>query len=495
MNRWFVVILVVFVAAIAGAAHWYLSAGIPVQTASVERGEIREYVDERGKTRLAHTYDVTMPFAGRIEKIDLSEGDRVEQGQVVAQVVSSDLANEVAEAQAAVDRLQAAVDENSDHSVEKRTREQALEFIKSMIHTVAAAEARITAGEKRVKYAESFFGRTSELYQKKAKSVEEFELAELRLVESQVEHQQDQLVWRSMQSILAATQLLPKIIDEYVTHKSLTGAVLEKQKAEAQAHLQQILQRRERGTMHSPVTGVVLEKTMDDEQFVPAGAVLLKVGRLSDLEVEADILSQDATRIQKGAAASIYALATGSGTGRRVDGMVDRVYPQAFTKISSLGVEQQRVKVVVRFSDEAIEELQQLGVRADYRVRVRIFTARRTGSLLVPRSALFRGSDGGWRVFAVRRGCARLQDVTVGLMNDEHVEVIGGLEENESVILAPENEIEDGSRVKAALIATSRNTSNPGNVGQVCNLPMRLKSVIHGRLQTCPTLAKSRSRP
>jgi HlyD family secretion protein len=193
---------------------------------------------------------------------------------------------------------------------------------------------------------------------------------------------------------------------------------------------------------------VVLERAMDDEQFVPAGAVLLKIGRLSDIEVEADILSQDATRIRKGAVASIYGLATGSGTGRSVEGIVDRVYPQAFTKISSLGVEQQRVKVVVQFSDEAIKELQQLGVGTDYRVRVRVFTDRRTGTLMVRRSAFFRGSDGGWQVFAVRNGCARLQDVTAGLMNDEHVEVLSGLDENENVILAPENDIEDGTRVK-----------------------------------------------
>ncbi len=449
MSRWLLVILIVTVAAFGSAGYWYVSTGIPVQTASVLRSEIREYVDERGKTRLAHTYDITMPFAGRLERIGLSEGDRVEQGEVVAQVVGTDLANEVAEAQAVVDRLQAAMEENSDHSVEERTIEQALEFTKSMIHTVAAAQARKTAGAKRLEYATSFLDRTRELYERKAKSVEEFELAELRLVESEVGHEQDDLVWKSMQSILAATRLLPEIIADYVTRKSLTGAVLEKQKAEAQAHLQQILQRRERGTMQSPVDGVILERAMDDEQFVPAGAVLLRIGSLSDLEVQADILSQDATRIQNGDVASVYGLATGSGTGRTVEGIVDRVYPQAFTKISSLGVEQQRVKVIARFSGETIGELQQLGVGADYRVRVRIFTDKRSNALVVPRSALFRASDGGWRVFAVRNGCARLQDVTVGLVNNEHVEVVSGLEENENVILAPENDIEDGTRVKA----------------------------------------------
>ena len=175
MNRWLIVIVLVVLGTLLGVTFWYLSAGVPVQTAQARRGEIREYVDERGKTRLAHTYDVTMPFAGRIEEIGLSEGDTVEAGQVVAQVVGSDLENEVAEAQAVVDRLQAAIEENDDHSVEQRVREQAEEFVTSIVHTVDAAEERVTAGNKRREYAESFLERARELYKKNAKTVEEVE--------------------------------------------------------------------------------------------------------------------------------------------------------------------------------------------------------------------------------------------------------------------------------------------------------------------------------
>jgi len=450
MNRWLIVIVLVVLGTLLGVTFWYLSAGVPVQTAQARRGEIREYVDERGKTRLAHTYDVTMPFAGRIEEIGLSEGDTVEAGQVVAQVVGSDLENEVAEAQAVVDRLQAAIEENDDHSVEQRVREQAEEFVTSIVHTVDAAEERVTAGNKRREYAESFLERARELYKKNAKTVEEVELAEVEFVESDVNSKQHVLVWKSMQSILAATQLLPKIIDDYVTHKSLTGAVLERQKSEAEARLRQILKRRERGAMQSPIDGVVLERTTDDEQFMPAGAVLLRIGCLSDLEVEVDVLSQDATCIRQGADANIYGLVTGSATDHSVVGAVYRVYPQAFTKISSLGVEQQRVKVIARFSDDALQQIRELGVGADYRVRVRIFTDSRSDAALVPRSALFRNSDGGWQVFTVQGGTARLRDVTIGLMNDQDVEVTDGLEKDETVILAPENDMMDGIRVRTA---------------------------------------------
>jgi HlyD family secretion protein len=449
MSRWGILLMLILVAVLGGGVYRYQTAATSVQAEAVRRATIREYVDERGKTRLRHTYDITMPYAGRIEGIVLREGDPVKAGQVVAQVDRVDLANEVAEAQAAVDRLEASIAENNDHSVERRTREQAMEFVKSMVHTVAAAEARKTAGAKRLEYAQNFFARMRDLYQKNAKTLEEVELAEVELVERQVDYKQDDLVWKSMQSVLAATQLLPEIIDEYIGHKAFTSAVLDKQRAEANVRLEEVLQRRERGTMRSPIDGVVLAKTTDDDQFLPAGAILLKIGRLSDLEVEVDILSQDATRIQLGASATIYGLAGGTESGGSVAGVVQRVYPEAFTKISSLGVEQQRVNVIVELSEDALQTMQALHVGAGYRVRVRVFTKQRKDALIVSRSALFRSSDGGWQVFAIRGGKARIQDVTVGLMNDEHVELTSGLEENETVILAPENNLQDGTRVRA----------------------------------------------
>lgn len=449
MKRWVLAIVVVAVLLGCGFACWCLTDGVPVQTERVHRGEIQEYVDERGKTRLSHIYDITMPFTGRLEKIDLTEGDAVEAGQVVAQVVTSDLTNEVAEAQAAVERLEAAIVEKDDHSVERRGLEQAREVVQSMKAAADAADEQSAATKKRWEYDMALLERTLDLHQKNARTEEEVELAELTSVESGVKHRQSLLVSKSMHFMLTATELLPKIIEEYIAHKGLGRAVLEKQKDEAEARLRQMLKRCERGTMQSPVDGIVLAKTIDDEQFVPAGTVLMRIGRLSDLEVEADILSRDATRIREHAVASVYGLATGSDTDQSVTGTVHRVFPQAFTKISSLGVEQQRVKVIVRFTSDQLARLHDFGVGADYRVRVRIFTSRRADALLVPRSALSRRAGGGWQVFTVTNGTARLRDVTIGLMNDQHVEITDGFEQDDLVILAPENNVTDGIRVKA----------------------------------------------
>ena len=122
--------------------------------------------------------------------------------------------------------------------------------------------------------------------------------------------------------------------------------------------------------------------------------------------------------------------------------------PKAMAKVSSLGVEQQRVKVIVKFLPADLERLRRerdLGV--DYRVRVRIFTAEKPGALVVPRSAVFRGPIGDWRLYAVRGGKARLQTVELGLSNDEQAEITSGVTEGELVILAPETNLVEGQSV------------------------------------------------
>jgi HlyD family secretion protein len=113
-----------------------------------------------------------------------------------------------------------------------------------------------------------------------------------------------------------------------------------------------------------------------------------------------------------------------------------------------LGVEQQRVNVLVHFLPEDLRRLRQdRNIGVGYRVNVRIFTDTRDQARLIPRSALFRGAAGDWQVFAVRGGVARLVPIEIGLINDELVEVASGLDETDQVILAPETNLTDGTRV------------------------------------------------
>jgi len=457
MNRWWIVLAVLIAVAAAGGAALWLIPGIPVQAARAVRGEIREFVDERGETRLPETHLVTMPFAGRIEAIALEVGDRVTEGQVVARVSARDLEDEVAEACAAVERIEASLIETADTSVEQTTREQARLTAESMASTVAASEAKLRADRGRIEYAETNLGRIQQLIPTGAQSEDDLERARLALIESEVDYREDALNTEALKTMKLAIDLLPKIAQEYIDRKRLTLNVLEKEKQEAEARLRQAELRRERGVMTSDVDGVVLARPIQNEQFLAAGTTLVEIGRLDQLEIAVDVLSEDVVRIRRGFRVSIYGPAIGADVDGGVAGEVHRIYPAGFTKISSLGVEQQRVTVIVRFARDALATLRtQRDIGVDYRVRARIFTASKESALTIPRSALFRGADRGWAVFAVRDERIRLQPIEVGLMNDDRAEVLTGLQEDDVVVLAPENSLMHGQKVQPILRAESR---------------------------------------
>ncbi len=433
-----------------GLLIWFVaerfSSGIPVQAVAARIGPIREFVDERAKTRLPKTYLITMPLHGRIEAIPLTEGMTVKKGQVVAQIVPRDLELAVEQATAAVDRLKASIRENADVRVEETAYEQAVQFVKSMAATVKAAAARMKSGKAKFDYAERNLGRTQQLAATGARTQDELERVTVQKVEAGVDYQQDILVHVAMLTLEAATDLMPTMVHQFIDRKKLTEDVLEEQEAEAEARLQQVLQDQQRGTMKSPVTGVVLERYISNERYMAAGTPLLEIGRLEDLEIEADVLSLDVVKAKRGDMVEIYGPAIGRPAAR---GTVERIYPAGFTKISSLGVEQQRVKVIIRIDpDDHQRLLKQRRLGVGYRVRVRIFTAEKPKALIVPRSALFRAGNGSWQLYAIRGGRAKIQQVKVGLINDELAEITSGLSAGERVVLAPESNLTDGARVE-----------------------------------------------
>jgi HlyD family secretion protein len=453
-KTWIIVVIVVLAAVGSWFAFPYFTAGIPVEAVPVTTGPIHEFVDEQAVTRLPETYLITMPFAGRIEPIAFTEGTPVSAGQVVAKIVPSDLGLTVDAADAAVARLEKSIEENANTRVEETVLQQAQRFVESMEETVKAAAASVESGRAKYEYAERNLGRIQQLFNSKARSEDDLELAQLQKVTDEVDFRQDQLVYNAMLSMKMATDLLPEMVRRYIGRKQFAEAVLEQQKAEAEIRRREVLQDQQRGTMTSPIDGVVLARQITNERFLAAGTTLLEIGRLEDLEVEADVLSLDVVAAKVGDAVEIYGPAVGKLPAR---GTVKRIYPAGFTKISSLGVEQQRVKVIVGFEAEdlrRVREGQDLGV--GYRVRVKVITDKKAQARVIPRSALFRGFDGDWQVQAVRYGRLRTQDVKIGMMNDQWAEVLGGLEEKELVVLAPESDLADGQRVSVKRRATGQ---------------------------------------
>lgn len=441
-------VVICIVAGIAAAAAF--APGEPVDVVAATDGSIHQYIDERAVTRLPRTYLISMPYAARIEEIILKEGDRVEKDnpeKPLARIIPEDLELAVAEAEAAVQRLDASIAENMSKDLEELAMQQAYELVRSMRDTIKAAETRVESGKEKKGYNKRRFDRLEEAYKADAITDEEHDRVYLDYVTAGFDLAQDELVLRISKTLTVATEIIPQMIAQMVKDKSLTDAVLKKQRAEALAVLEQVKLRQRRGTIVSPVNGVVLKRYVTDERFLGAGEPLLEIGRLEDLEIEADLLSVDVVNAKVGDTVEIYGPAVGAEPAK---GKVSKVYPAGFTKVSSLGVEQQRVKVVVAIDSEDLQRLaEQRGVQVGYRVRVKILTDERENTLVVPRSSLFRGANDQWQVFVATGNRARLRPVEIGLINDRLAEVRSGIESGEYVVRTPPSSLVDGGKIAA----------------------------------------------
>lgn len=447
--RW--LILVAAALAVAGglAARRLLRAPA-VEVVAAARGHIAQYVDERGVTRLEQVHRITMPASGRVAAITLLPGTPVARGQLIAEMVQADLDLAVAEAEAALARLDAALRESGDTSVEETGARQSGELVKAMRSASEAADARTAASRAQAEFAGRQLRRIQRLAETGASTEDELDRASLEQVQSEITVRQDALFRAAMRSLQAATELLPVLVRQYIDRKRLAQEVLRRQRAEAAVRLEQARLARTRGQLASPVDGVVLRRFVSTEGFQPAGTALLEIGCLEDLEIETEVLTVEAVRIRPGQSAMVYGPAVGDVPARAV---VRSVEPAAFTKVSSLGVEQQRVKVILRLEPQDLDRLlHQQRIGLGYRVRVRIETAARHDAVVVPRSALFRGPRGNWQLATVRQGRTQFVDVEVGLLNDEHAEILSGIEDQEWVIGAPEACPPPGTRVRPVLI-------------------------------------------
>jgi HlyD family secretion protein len=191
--------------------------------------------------------------------------------------------------------------------------------------------------------------------------------------------------------------------------------------------------------MRAPVSGRVLKVIAESEQVLQAGAPMLEIGDAGNLEIVVDLISRDAVRVRPGAVAQIESW----GGDVTLNAKVRRVEPTGFTKVSALGIEEQRVKVILDFTDPP-DRWQRLGHA--YRIVARITVWRGEDIQQVPLGALFRKGD-NWAVFVVSDGRARLRLVELGERNLHAARVVAGLAEGEQVVLHPSDRIQDGVRV------------------------------------------------
>lgn len=382
--------LLVAAAATAVAVRAAKPKPTPVQLAAVSRGSLRVTVDEEGRARVADRYLVTAPRAGYLSRVTVRPGDRVARGAALARL------------EPMPEPLMGARDR-------------------------AATEARARAAEDGARQARANVDRVrTALEYSRRRAARTRELA-ARGAMSQVELEQSEGEQRSLEAELATAQAAVRVAGHEV---EVARAALGGQSG-----------RQDATDVVAPVTGVVLRVQQQSEGPVTPGLPLIEIGDPSAFEIVVAVLTADAVRVQERASVAIE----GWGGAESLSGVVRRVEPSAFTRVSALGVDEQRVNVLVDITDPR-ERWRSLG--DGYRVAARISLWQGTDVLRAPSSALFRRGE-QWSAFVVRDGVARVTDVRVGERAGAEVQVLSGLAAGDRVILHPSDKITDGTQVTA----------------------------------------------
>jgi len=444
--QWVILIAVVAVGVLLyGYAE--MQSGVPVRTVVVNKGNIRAWVEARAMTTLPNIYRITLPQDGRILPIDLDAGHSVSKGQVVAQMDMADFKTALALADATVAEMEARMALNAYTRIEDTALVESKQVIDAMKAAGKAADELVRTNEAELTYSKWLLEMEEKLVKERASSQEKVQRAQRDYGQADSSLASSRFVSKALWAITAAVELLPKYIQERLELKGLEKGVMTQRLAQARAQQDLAARQLKRATIDSPMDGMVLRRMVKDEEYLQAGTLLMEIGDLRELEVTANILSEDVVTVRPGNGVDIYGPSIGD---LPIRGTVSRIKPAGFTEVSSLGVDQQRVPVIIAFDPEARKQLEERGrsLGLAYRVRVRIYTHEKSDVLKVPRNALFRGAGDQWGLFTVEAGKAVLTSVRLGIVNDDEAEVAGGLKSGDTVILVPPKALKSGDRIK-----------------------------------------------
>jgi HlyD family secretion protein len=380
---------------LAGLLYVFMPRPLEVEIGVVSRGRFLQTVDDDGKTRVRDRFIISAPLTGVLQRVTLEAGDPVVEGDAIAIVAPS---------------VPALLDVRTETTLTER------------VGAAEAARDRAGAEVQRVqatlKQAGVDYNRAREL--DKANVISKIELEHARL-----------------------------LVD--VTSRELAAAQLEEHAAEheiaqAKAALERYRQS-SRGSRSdapfdvlSPVSGEVFRVIQESEGPIAVGAPIMEVANPSDLEVVVDVLSTDAVQIKPGADVTLVRWG-----GPPLNGRVRLVEPSAFTKISALGVEEQRVNVVIDFTSPR-EEWSNVG--DGFKVDARIVVYENDDAIKVPTSALFRNGN-EWAAYVVTNGLAQLRKIRIGRRSSTDSEVLAGVHAGDQVVVYPSDAVQDGVRVSA----------------------------------------------
>ncbi len=384
--------------ATAAAIVWlFWPRAVTVDFATAGAGPIEVSVSDEGETRVKDVFVVSAPVPGLMRRITLKAGDEVTAGETVM----------------------ARIEPSDPSFLDMRSETEARAAVQAADAAQKLAAASVRRAEAELDFAKAELARYRGLAERDTVSANDLDAAERR----------ERTAAAALDEARAALR------------------VRESELAQARARLMvPNSARRMRTTdcdcvsVYSPVSGRVLRVLRESEGVVASGTPLIEIGDPANLEIVVDLLSTEAVRVRAGQPVRIEAWG-----GDTLAGTVRRVEPFGFTKVSALGIEEQRVNVIIDFTDPP-ERWQRLG--HGYRVEPRIVLASADDALKVPRAALFRDGE-SWAVFVNDSGRAEVRHVELGLENGLEAEIRTGLSAGEKVVLQPGDRVSDGTRLKA----------------------------------------------
>ena len=372
-------------------AFW--PAAVLVDVAEITKGEVKIYVEAKGQTRVKDVYQISAPVSGRVLRIKTEAGDKVIAGETVLSVI------EPAE----------------PTFLDTHSRAEAESLTEAAVDAQAQAAAALEQARAQLKFFKGELDRSRLLAKEGTISKRALEKAELD--------------WETQTALVKSAE---------ATHKVRSH---ELQTANARLISPNVSQHGNGDCcveIKSPINGTVLRILQESESVVAAGTPLLEVGNPKEIEVVVDLLTADAVRVREGAEVKIE-----NWGGESLGGTVRMIEPYGYTKVSVLGIEEQRIDVIIDFSSG--EKLPK-GLGHGFRVEASILEWVGTDVVRVPVSALFRvGED--WSVYVNANGKAKLQKVSIGHINNLVAEVISGLAPGEEVIIHPGDKVKDGVRI------------------------------------------------
>jgi HlyD family secretion protein len=386
-------VIVIILVVVSATIYGFIPKAVEVDLVDVSRGPLQVTIEEEGRTRLKDRFVVSAPTAGYMQRIGAKVGDPVRKGQIVA-----------------------ALEPLRSQALDPRSRAEAEAIVSAIEAGLNAAVEKERAAKADVDYIEKRLERMTNLYDKGS-------IAKDQLDQIQSEAKKARAVQGAAKAAV-----------------DVSRADLERAKKTIQDYTHGRTEKRDTVYVSSPVDGSIFRIYRESEGTVAIGEPLMDIGNAKNLEVRVDLLSSDAVKIKKGARV-LFKRWGGEGT---LTGIVRVVEPAGFTKLSSLGVEEQRVLVIVDMTSPP-DVWRVLG--DGYRLEAHFVVWEGKEILQVPASALFRlGTK--WAVFLEDSGKARQRIVEIGQRNGLTAEILSGLKEKEKVIAHPDDSIGDGALIR-----------------------------------------------